>query len=124
MTGTHRIVELRKRLLRRKHSEPDKFMRNDPIEVARSLRASEGVGSWQVRRGLLVRDILGGLRIEIDDFELLAGRLPTPLAEPPAPEAHAEALRYLEQFPTPPGQTGHCELDLSRIMASIHGVPR
>lgn len=117
MTGTERIVELRKRLLRRKRSEPEKFMRHDPIEVARSLHDSEGVGSWQVRRGLLARDILGGLCFEIDNIELLAGRLSAPLPEPAAPEAHAEALRYLEQYPTPPGQTGHCELDLSCIMA-------
>ena len=117
MTGAERIVELRERLLRRKRSEPEKFFRNDPVEVARSLRSSEGVGSWQVRRGLLTRDILGCLRIELDDLELLAGRLAAPPAEAADPEAPAEALRYLEQFPTPPGQNGHCELDLSRIMA-------
>jgi pyruvate-formate lyase len=118
MTGTERIVELRKRLFKRKRIESERFMCNDPIAMARSLRDSEGVGSWQVRRGLLVRDILRDLRIEIDDLELLAGRLPTPTAGTTATEAHAEALRYLGQFPLPPGQTGHCELDLSRIMDS------
>jgi len=76
---------------------------------AASLRASEGEPSWQVRHGLLTRDRLASVRFAIDDLELLAGRL-APAEEP----SDADAA-FLRQYQWPGGQTGHCELDRSRI---------
>ena len=72
--------------------------------------------SWQVRRGLLTRDRLAGLPLEVDDLELLLGRV-----APDRPEWQAErqdAAAFLSKnYPHiyPPGQTGHCQLDLSRL---------
>ena len=78
------------------------------------------MASWQVRKGLLCRDRLRGIRFELDDFELLAGRI--------APDTDCagnrdEARKYLATYTWPGGQTGHCELDLSGVFASgIAGV--
>lgn len=81
---------------------------------ARSLKRSESIESWQVRRGLCTRDILSGARFEVDDLELLMGRL----APRPADLQDADlksAADYLARHTWPGGQNGHCELDLSRL---------
>jgi len=80
-----------------------------------SLRASENEASWQVRHGLLTRDRLASVRFAIDDLELLAGRL-APAQEHSQDEMDA-AWAYLRQYQWPGGQTGHCELDRSRIFS-------
>jgi formate C-acetyltransferase len=80
---------------------------------ARSLRASKGA-SWPARRGRLTRDRLAAMRFEIDDLELLVGRL-APVATDDAEAAEAEA--YLDAFELNlRGQTGHCELGLDPLM--------
>ena len=106
---------LRARCLARKRSAP---WRNDACVTMESLRASDGVASWEVRRGMLTRDLLRSFPFGIDDLELLAGRL-----APGHPEWREESERACEwlakHYPNlhPPGQTGHCELDLSRLFA-------
>lgn len=88
---------------------------DNPILHARALRASEGVASWRLRRALLTRDRLAGTVLAVDDLELLAGRIaPRPDG---IEDAEAEAREYLRRFTWPSGQTGHCELDLSRLFA-------
>ena len=111
-----RAETLRRRCLERKGllASP----RQDHRHVAASLRASEGEASWPVRRGLLTRDLLAWFPFALDDQELLLGRM-----APDRPEWQAEreeakawlAARYPDVFT--PGQTGHCELDLSRLLA-------
>jgi len=115
-TAAPRIQELRRRLLERKQGGRSGWSLSAmPVVSARSLRASEKLCSWQLRRGLLVRERLAGVEFAIDELELLAGRLDLE-GEAGAPEEIEAARRYLEQYPGPPGQTGHCELDLDLLM--------
>ncbi len=106
-----RVRALRERCLRRK-TEP----RADPaLAAARALKATEGVPSWQLRKGAVVRERLRSVRFALDDQELLIGRLAP--ARPEDAEGLAEARAFLQQFPGAGGQTGHCELDRSRLFA-------
>ena len=115
ISSSERIRLLRSRCLERKKTLIPTWP-EDPRMTAHSLRSSEHVASWQVRRGLLTRDRLAGLPLEVDDLELLMGRV-----APDRPEWQAErqkAAAYLgKEYPNlyPPGQTGHCQLDLSRL---------
>ena len=83
------------------------------VALARSLRATERVESWQIRQGTATRDVLSAVRFAVDDLELLVGR-PAPEPAGAAAEA-ADADAYLWQFPYVGGQRGHCQLDLSRL---------
>jgi pyruvate-formate lyase len=115
ISASERIKNLRSRCLERKKSLISTWP-EDACLTAQSLRNSESVASWQVRRGLLTRDRLAGLPLEVDDLELLLGRV-----APDRPEWRAErqeAAAFLSKdYPQvyPPGQTGHCQLDLSRL---------
>jgi formate C-acetyltransferase len=80
-----------------------------------SLQASEGL-PWQIRAGLRTRDILRELPLALDELELLAGRFAAFPAEQKEELARADA--YLAQLPASPGQTGHCELDVSHVFAN------
>lgn len=112
-----RVQVLRRRLLERKRGGRSGWsMMGMPVVSARSLRASEKLSSWQLRRGLLLRDRLGAVELAIDELELLAGRIALE-SEEGSPDEVEAARRYLEQYPGPPGQTGHCELDLDPLMA-------
>jgi len=111
-----RTTVLRQRLLKRKDRGLSGWsLASSPVVTARSLRASEGISSWQARRGLLLRDRLSAVVFATDDLEVLAGRLDLDYREG-SPEEAEEAVRYLEQYPGPPGQTGHCELHLDPLM--------
>ncbi|MFA6109746.1 MAG: pyruvate formate lyase family protein [Candidatus Latescibacterota bacterium] len=111
-----RLAALRLRLFDRKRRHPGGWATCGlPVATARSLRASEAVPSWQLRRGLAVRDRLAAIPFALDELELLAGRVDVDRAEGTTEEIE-EALRYLEQYPGPPGQNGHCELYLDQLM--------
>ena len=119
-----RVETLRRRCLARK---ADSLPRGgDPRLMARSLRASAGVTSWTIRRGMLTRDLAAWLPLEIDEQELLIGRLAADHAEWQAEREQAEA--YLSaHYPNlrTPGQTGHCELDLGLLFdVGINGLRR
>ncbi|MBN1352179.1 hypothetical protein JXJ21_22465 [candidate division KSB1 bacterium] len=115
-----RISILRQRCMERKS---DAF-RNIALPLANALQTSAHIESWQVRRGLCTRNILSSAVFEIDDLELLVGRLA------PQPESLSEidlekARNFLQKYPQPGGQTGHCELFLEDIMrVGIDGVSR
>lgn len=114
MTDDTRIATLRERVLSSKNGAHLNQLRQTPLVDARSLRASEGEPSWTIRRGLLTRDRLATLRFEIDDLELLVGRLSQ--ADESAGDVEA-AQAYLARYELDfPGQTGHCELDLGPLM--------
>ena len=116
MNAAERISTLRERLLRRKRQGAPVFLRGNAAVEARSLRASEGISSWQMRRGMLTRDRLASIRFEIDELELLAGRISPSCCN--GSEAEIEQAReYLKQYPAPMGQTGHCELDFAPVLA-------
>lgn len=111
-----RTPALRLRCIERKTSHVP--MDGDPRSMARSLAATRGLASWTLRRGLLSRDLLRELPLEIDDLEPLAGRLAQDRPEWRAEREQAlAALRVDEPRLFTPGQTGHCQLDLSRLFA-------
>ncbi|MCU0519712.1 MAG: hypothetical protein MUF84_03325 [Anaerolineae bacterium] len=109
-----RVATLRDRVLSTKDAVQLHRLRDTPVTDARSLRASEGEPSWTVRRGVLARDRLAAMRFEIDEIELLVGRLQ---AAEPKPADVDTARAYLASYTLDfPGQTGHCELDLGPLM--------
>jgi formate C-acetyltransferase len=87
---------------------------------ARALRESEHL-PWQRRRAIATRDRMAARRFVLDDHELIVGR---PFLGPAVDEAQiADAHAYMEAYPWVPGQTGHCELDLSEALeVGIDGI--
>ncbi|MCH7908579.1 MAG: hypothetical protein IIB38_03065 [Candidatus Hydrogenedentes bacterium] len=119
-----RIEVLRSRVRTRKSLWHKSAGRARMVIKARSLRDSAGISSWQIRRGLVTRDRLASVRFELDDLELLAGRLSPRQTEVPDSE-YEDARKFMAGYPVPRGQTGHCELDVERVMAEgIDGVSR
>ncbi len=92
---------------------PKQFAAQIITSIARSLRASESL-PIQLRRGLCTRDVLRFLEFELNDSALLMGVPAWPSLHTESPEFQA-ASAYLGSIPPAPGQTGHCELDLSRL---------
>ncbi len=111
-----RTLTLRQRCQERKTLLPP--CDGDPRLIARSLQATPTVSSWTIRRGLLTRDLLIGMPLALDDLELLVGRLALDLPEWQVERPKATAY-ILAHYPTvfTPGQTGHCQLDLSRLFS-------
>jgi formate C-acetyltransferase len=109
--SAQRISTLRRRCRERKTTGGAAHYRR--LLGAASLRATEGK-PWPLRVGKRTRAILEGLPLALDDLELLIGR-PAAFADDADELAAADA--YLRQFPPAPGQTGHCELDLSRVFS-------
>jgi hypothetical protein len=107
-----RICELRKRCLDTRGADELKM---NPVVVANSLKASESVDSWQIRRGLLVRDILYHLRYEIDGLDLLVSRC-VHVQEDDYSSHLKKAKKYLESYPEIPSRSASCELDIGTIM--------
>jgi pyruvate-formate lyase len=90
---------------------------------AAALRSSEGQ-PWPLRCGLRSHRRLAALAMAVDEHDLLAGR---PVANPAwlpvkaggqVPDRDFDAaLAYLQTLGPTPGQTGHCEPDVSGIFA-------
>jgi trans-4-hydroxy-L-proline dehydratase len=115
-----RTLTLRSRVRQRKSLIPPPD--GDPLLVARSLQASEHITSWTLRRGLVTRDLLAGLELEVDELELLVGRpgpdRPTGELHPQSQSERTAARAFLDQnYPHyyTPGQTGHCQLHLAEV---------
>ena len=75
LSDSERIAVLRRRLRERKFRNETGFLRAKALVTAESLRASESVASWQVRRGLLTRDRLCEVAFDYDPLEAFVGRL-------------------------------------------------
>lgn len=120
MDAASRLAELRRRCLARR--DEARHWRAWFALSARSLKASEAEPSWQVRQGLETRDRLADVELAVNDLELLMGRVaPRPVQFSDAEEA--EAQEYLERYPLPGGQTGHCEIDMTRLLAvGVDGI--
>ena len=100
-----RVAALRQRCLARKGE--NLFRGGDPRLIAASLRASEEIPSWSIRRGMLTRDLLAGLPLAIDDRELLVGRMALDREEWRVGREQAEAfLAASHPNLRTPGQTG------------------
>lgn len=109
MEDAKRIEILRARCLERKWQTWPRCL----VVDAGSLKKSESISSWQIRRGMLSKDRLLSMKFGIDDLEILAGRI-EPLNCNEAEKKEAE--EYLKTVPIGvPGQTGHCELDRTRV---------
>ena len=109
-----RVFVLRQRgLERKKHLPP---LDGDARIMLKSLNASENEGSWTIRRGRLTEDILSNLVFDLDDLELLVGRLAEDRPEWQKERIEAEET-IRNDFPLlrTPGQSGHCQLDLSQL---------
>ena len=105
-----RIESLRTRCLQRKQQAwPD-----GSVARATSMRASEG-RPLQERRGLAVRDVLAAAVFEVDDLELLIGRL-SPLPPGVTDDERARAQATLASCPGTGGQSGHCALHLDDVL--------
>jgi len=120
ISSSERLALLRERVLDRKARGEAGWLQRRAATDARSLKATEGTASWQVRKGRLVAERLVEVRFAVDDLELLAGRL-APVVEDEAEAAAAH--QYLARYPAAGGQTGHCELDVDPVMArGVRGV--
>lgn len=118
-----RIPILRSRCLERKKYLPP--VDGDPRLVVRALQETGAYGtkqveSWTLKRGLITRYLLENLAFSVDNLELLLGRLaPDRPEEAASLQAERQSARAIleENFPHfyTPGQTGHCQLDLSRL---------
>jgi pyruvate-formate lyase len=87
---------------------------HNPLVDAQSRRTSAGLTSQQLIAGRLCHDRLVNLEFEIDDYELLAGRIKQPVLDE---AAVADARAYLATIPGPAGQTGHCEVATDELFA-------
>ena len=108
-TDTSRAATLRRRYLQRKKSA--EYGLYTHLAKAQSLQRTCANPWLALRFGQKVRDILESLAFEVDDQELLMGRLRSWPRAQVAPETLAAADSFLSHFPWSGGQTGHCALD-------------
>ncbi len=87
---------------------------HNPIIDAQSRRASAGLTSQQLIAGRLCHDRLANLEFEIDEYEVLAGRIKQPFL---GETAVAAAREFLATIPGSSGQTGHCEVATDELFA-------
>ena len=124
VTASDRIAALRARVLERKDADDLGYRRWSTVARADSLRATEGMASWQIRRGRQTAAVLRAIPFEMDDLELLAGRM-THADHGVTEAAYRDANDYLKGYPPAHGQTGHCELNLQPVMeAGLEGLRR
>jgi formate C-acetyltransferase len=116
MNDTQRIASIRQKYLDLKAANGNPWTgRNHLLRDYNSLKASENIKSLKLKYGLRCRDRLLDLDFDIDELELLAGKVVhNDLSH--IPEVEQEKMKnYLEQFIPTHGQTGHCELEFSRV---------
>lgn len=90
------------------------FKGRDIVVDADILRGEADTKSQQLRAGALTRGRLSQLQFQIDEFELLAGRI---LEVHRTEEEQEEALSFLETLPASAGQSGHCALYWEELFA-------
>ena len=125
----HRIEILRQRCLERKKRErssaksptpePPSRLKEIWITVADFIKKNTQE-KWHTitKQGALLREVLSRISFEIDELELLVGRIAT--WNPEREEEFREAQKILEYYPFPSGQTGHAEIDYPLILK--HGI--
>ena len=122
-----RMALLRERCLDRKAGDGNASIWKAIVDLkaivdAETFRTSGHTESWQIRMGLRTKARLQNIRFEIDELELLAGRVS--FAGHGFSKSKIEAsAKYLSKYKWPEGQTGHCALDMSRIFkVGIKGI--
>ncbi len=119
--SSSRASLLRRRCLERKR-EAD-FYTYTLLGKAESLERTRSQPWLALRFGEKVSDIVSSLVFEVDDLELLMGRLRPQPRRTVAPERLAAAEAFLAKFPWSGGQTGHCALDYPALFhAGIGGL--
>lgn len=122
-----RMAMLRERCLDRKAgggnaSNWKVVLESKAVVDAETLIASANTESWQIRMGLRTKARLQNIRFEIDELELLAGRISFE-GRGFSKSKIEESEKYLSKYKWPGGQTGHCALDMSRIFkVGIKGI--
>ncbi len=106
MNSDLRAETIRKRVLA-DQAKLRGFKGKDTVIEAEVMRDLTGLESQQLRAGLMNRGILSRLRFQIDDYELLAGRI--------LPYEHTDdeitaAKEFFAKIPGAWGQSGHCAL--------------
>ena len=104
-----------------KRSRPKQFGAQIAIVSALSLQGTASL-PIQLRRGFCTRDVLRSLEFELNESMLLMG---VPAWKPLDMESRdfKIAQAYLRAMQPAPGQTGHCELDLTRLyQLGINGL--
>ncbi len=120
MDSTFRAQMIRKRDEREQRELRGRRSEQNPVVDAAIWREIGTMPSAQLRAGEFARRRLAAYEFELDDYELLAGRVR--IHAPNEPEWR-KAAEFCAGFPLAPGQTGHCELDLELLMAEgLDGV--
>jgi trans-4-hydroxy-L-proline dehydratase len=83
------------------------FKGRDIVTDAEVLRGLVNLESQQLRAGKLTRGRLANLRFQIDEYELLAGRI---LPEERTEEEIKQAQEFMQTVSPSGGQSGHCAL--------------
>ncbi len=113
-----RISALRIRVLDRKRARGNAWIRVKPAVMAKALLSLPPETPLQLKRGHLAKAALESCSFAMDELELLAGRpaygQEMSVSSDSLEKPLCEALKSLG--PTP-GQTGHCELDLSALFS-------
>ena len=88
------------------------FKGRDVVTDAEILRELSEIDSQQLKAGMLTRERLSRLNFEVDDYEILAGRiLPTPRTE----AENEKASAFLKTIPPHCGQSGHCAPSMDEL---------
>ena len=88
------------------------FKGRDIVTDAEILRELSGIDSQQLKAGILTRKRLSRLNFEIDNYEILAGRImPTPRTE----AENEKASAFLKTLPPHGGQSGHCAPSMDEL---------
>jgi trans-4-hydroxy-L-proline dehydratase len=112
MINDNRIKRLREECLKRKKNREGWLNRHLPLIDCASLKETEALDSWQRRVGLRTKARLENTTFEVDENEVLLGRL----ADVYVSEDEIDKVNdSLAQYPDAPGQTGHCEMDVSKV---------
>lgn len=106
MNSRERAKLIRSRVVK-DQAKLEKVKGRDIVTDAMILRNLSNIESQQLKAGMLTRDRLKQLRFQIDDDEMLAGRI---LENTRTATEKAEALAFLKTLPPACGQSGHCAL--------------
>jgi trans-4-hydroxy-L-proline dehydratase len=114
-----RIATIRERHLERKRrGAVGVAFRRHPAHLLEALEQTKGHANWTLRRGEVMLHLQDQFRFEVDDCELLLGR---PISDEAFWNEGREAAEEIlnREYPdiNMPGQTGHCEVDMTRLFS-------
>lgn len=119
----NRIAELRRRCLQRKKDYPQDKWGHASMIKARSIEKHPELWCQTIlRQAVFVKDILSELPFDLNEYELLAGRV-SPVCYTEQEIAYRDGV--WRHQPNSNGQTGHTEIDYPLILKhGINGIRR